>query len=70
MKLQAKEQIKTLLAQENMKLKDLAQLLSEKTGKKWTPNSLSQKLRRGTLTYNETLLIAEILGYNIQFEKV
>ncbi len=70
MKLQAKEQIKTLLAQENMKLKDLAQLLSEKMEKQWTPNSLSQKLRRGTLTYNETLLIAEILGYYIKFEKI
>ena len=70
MKLQAKEQIKTLLAQENMKLKDLAQLLSENMEKQWTPNSLSQKLRRGTLTYNETLLIAEILGYYIKFEKI
>ncbi len=69
MKLQAKEQIKTLLAQENIKLKDLAQILEEKTNKKCSPNALTQKLRRGTLTYNETLLIADILGYNIIFEK-
>lgn len=69
MKLQAKEQIKTLLAQENIKLKDLAQILEEKTNKKCSPNALTQKLRRGTLNYNETLLIADILGYNIIFEK-
>lgn len=69
MKLQIKEQIKTLLAQEGVKLKELATMISEKTGRKCAPDSLSHKLRRGSLTYNETLLIAEILGYRIDFVK-
>ncbi|MCM1003727.1 MAG: hypothetical protein NC408_05225 [Candidatus Gastranaerophilales bacterium] len=69
MKLLVKEQIKTLLAQEGVFMKELAVMISEKTGKKCTPDSISQKLRRGTLTYNETLLIAEILGYKIKFVK-
>lgn len=69
MKLQVKEQIKTLLAQEDLKLKELAELISNKTGKKCTPDSLSQKLRRGSLTYNEALLIADLLGYKIAFIK-
>ncbi len=69
MKLEVREQIKTLLAQENIKLKDLAALIAEKTGKKCAPDSLSQKLRRGSLTYNEALLIAGILGYRIDFVK-
>lgn len=69
MKLLVKEQIKTLLAQEGLMLKELAEILSQKTGKKCTPDSLSQKLRRGSLTYNETLLIAELLGYRIEFVK-
>ena len=69
MKLQVKEQIKTLLAQENIKLKELASMVTEKTQKKCTPDSLSQKLRKGTLTYNETLMIAELLGYKIEFIK-
>lgn len=69
MKLLVKEQIKTLLAQEGLMLKELAEIISQKTGKKCTPDSLSQKLRRGSLTYNETLLIAELLGYRIEFVK-
>ena len=69
MKLQIKEQIKTLLAQEGLKLKDLAEMITQRTGKKCAPDSLSHKLRRGSLTYNETLLIAEILGYKIEFIK-
>ena len=69
MKLQVREQIKALLAQENIKLKELAVMITEKTGKKCMPDSLSQKLRRGTLSYNETLEIAEFLDYEISFVK-
>lgn len=69
MKLQIREQIKTLLAQEDIKLKELATMITQKTGKKCAPDSLSQKLRRGTLSYNETLMIAELLGYEIAFIK-
>ena len=69
MKLQVKEQIKTLLAQEDLMLKELAAMISEKTGKKCGADSLSHKLRRGTLSYNETLMIAELLGYRIEFIK-
>lgn len=69
MKLQVKEQIKTLLAQEGLMLKELAAMISEKTGKKCSPNSLSQKLSRETLSYKETLMIAELLGYEIIFNK-
>lgn len=64
-----KEQIKTLIAQEGIKLKDLAGIITERTGKKCSPNSLSQKLRRETLTYNETLMIADFLNYDITFVK-
>ena len=69
MKLQVREQIKTLLAQEGVKLKELAAMITENTGKKCMPDSLSQKLRRGSLTYNETLMIAELLDYEIAFIK-
>lgn len=69
MKLFVREQIKTLLAQEGLKIKDLALMIEEKTGKKCSANALSQKLSRETLTYNETLMIAELLGYKIKFVK-
>ncbi|MBR1617409.1 hypothetical protein IJ670_04590 [bacterium] len=70
MELLAREQIKTLLAQEGIKLKELAVMLSEKTGKKLAPNALSQKLRRGTITYNDVLVIAKLLEYKISFQKM
>ena len=67
MKLQAQEQIKTLLVQRRMTLKKLAELFSEKTGKKCTANNLSHKLSRGTISYNQILILADILGFNIDF---
>lgn len=69
MKLQIKEQIKTLLAQEGVKLKELANMIAETTGQNCSPDSLSHKLRRGSLTYNETLMIADLLDYDIAFIK-
>lgn len=64
MRLEAREQIKTLLAQKGLKLKDLAEKLNR------TPNSLTQQLGRGSITYNEVLQIADILGYKIWFEDI
>lgn len=69
MKIQVREQIKTLLAQENIKMKELASKMQEKTGKNYSLQNLSHRLKRGTVTYNEVLIIAEILGYRINFEK-
>lgn len=66
--LNAKEVIKILLSKEQIKQKDLAQMLTDKTGKKYTPGSLSQKIVRGTISYNEVVLIADILGYSINIE--
>ena len=69
MKLLVREQIKTLLAQENIKLKDLAAMISEQTGKNCAPNVLSRKLSRGTLSYNEAIMIFELLGYEISLTR-
>lgn len=69
MKLNAKEIIRILLSRENVKQKDLAEILTLKSGKKYTPGSLSQKINRGTISFNEVALIADILGYQINFDK-
>lgn len=69
MRLKVKEQVKALLSQENLTQKELVKILSQKTKKVYTQTSLSQKLGRGSLTYNEVMTIAEILGYDIQFVK-
>ena len=61
--------MKVLLAQEGLKIKELAELISEKNGRHYSPNALSLKLNRGTMTYNEAVNIAELLGYKVQFLK-
>ena len=63
-----KNQIKSLLALRGIKLKELSEKLNERNSRKYTPNSLSQRLGRGSITYNEVLQIAEILGYDIEFK--
>ena len=69
MKIYVREQIKILLVQEDVKMKDLALQMQEKFDKKYTLQNLSQRLKRGTVSYNEVLEIAEVLGYKIKFEK-
>jgi len=69
MKVQSKHQVKVLLTYEGVKLKDLALMMNEKTGKNYTSDGLSHKINRGRLTYDEMLEVAEILGYEINFSK-
>ena len=69
MLVKSKNQVKVLLTYENVKLKELALLITEKTGKKYTPDGLSHKLNRGRLTYDEMLVIADVLNYEIDFKK-
>ena len=68
MRLNVKEQIKALLSQENVTQKELVAKLNS-MGKKYSTTSLSQRLGRGSFTYNEVMTIAEILGYDVQFVK-
>ena len=69
MNLRVREQIKSLLTANNVTMKEIAGILTEKTGKKCTLANLSSKLKRGTLTYNEVLIIIEYLNYHIEFIK-
>lgn len=69
MKLNAKEVIKVLLSKECITQKELTKILSETTGDKHTPDGLSRKLSRGTISYNEVAFIADLLGYDIEFKK-
>ena len=69
MRLKVKEQVKTLLSQEGVTQKRLVELLNKNTPNKYSTTSLSQRLTRGSFTYNEVLEVAKILGYDIQFVK-
>ncbi len=64
-----RKDIKVLLAESNVKLKDLAVEMSEKIGKKITADNISQKLRKGTLRYDDAMIIGDILGYDLKFIK-
>ena len=64
-----RKDIKVLLAESNVKLKDLAVEMSERIGKKITADNISQKLRKGTLRYDDAMIIGDILGYDLKFIK-
>ncbi len=63
----AKKQIKHLLLDEGVTGKELAFQLSQRLNKNFSPESLSHKLSRGSVLYNEMFIIADILGYDIKF---
>ena len=69
MKLNVKELIQLLLTKECLTQKELTKILTERTGKKYTQDGLSRKLNRGTMTYNEAVMIADMLGYQIDINK-
>jgi hypothetical protein len=64
-----REELKALLAKENITMTELTQKLSVQKNKDYSLQSISQKLIRGTLSFNEVELIADILNYDIKFEK-
>ena len=70
MEMQVREQVKTLISQEGVKMKELAQKMEILTGRNYSLQNLSHRLSRGTLYYNEVLKIAKILGYSIRFDKI
>lgn len=69
MNLNVRDQVKILLLQEHVMMKDIAKELGKKLSKKYTLENLSQKLRKGTFSYNEMMIIAGILGYEIEYKK-
>ena len=58
-----REDIKSLLAKENMTMTDIAEQMDS------TIQNLSQKLRNKTIKFEEVREIADLLGYDIEFVK-
>lgn len=65
-----REDIKILMIKENVTLVDLARLMSDYLGEKITADSLSKKIRNGTMKYNEAMKIFNLLGYGIEFKRL
>ena len=62
-----KTEIKILLAKRGWTQEKLAAELGAKLNKKYTGNNLTKKIRSETIPYREIKLIADILGFDIQF---
>lgn len=59
--------IHSLLSLNGVTITKLAELTTEKTGKKYTLASLSSKLKIKSLSLHEAYIIAEILDYDLEF---
>ncbi len=66
----ANKDLRKLLLEENKSIKQLADMASEVSGKKITQYSISQKLNRDSMKYDEVQFLAGVLGYEIEFKKV
>ena len=69
MELNTSEQIKILLKREKVRQKEMADALTARTGKIYTPGSFFQKMNRNTITHDEFIIIADILGYDVIVKK-
>lgn len=65
-----RNEIKSLIAKRGTTLKQVCQILSEKTGKKYTGNNITNKLSRKTIKYDEVENIFEILGYKLEYKEL
>lgn len=65
-----REFVKILLAKECMTIKELAKLASENSDKKYTLDGLSDKMRLGTLRFDDVEFFAKLLGYEIELKKI
>ena len=64
-----REEVKSLLAKEAMTMNILAKEMTLRTGKQYSMKSISDKLARKTLRYEEFITILDILGYSIEYKK-
>lgn len=64
-----KNEIKSYIALSGWTLTDIVKAMNEKYGTDTTTQNLSNKLTRGTIKYSECKQIAEIIGYEIEWNK-
>lgn len=60
------EQVKIVLSRKGMTIKELAEIIEEKTGKKMSRQNLTQRLGRDNFQEQDMRMIAEILGCPFQ----
>ena len=65
-----REYIKMLLVKERLTLTDLVKEASLISNKQMTVDSISKKLQKETMKFNEAEFLANVMGYKINFEKI
>lgn len=63
------EEIKYLTAKEHITLTKISDILRKRKYDKLTLSNLSRKIKNQTIKFEEVREIADILGYDIKFEK-
>ena len=69
MKMNIRNEIKSYIAREGITMSDLVAKLSAAYGWSASVPNLSEKLKRGSLRYREAQDIADLLGYEIVWQK-
>jgi hypothetical protein len=67
--LSIRDEIKSMIIKSGWTMSDLVRALNEKYSRNDSVQNLSNKLSRQTLKYKEAQEIAEIIGYEIRWEK-
>lgn len=63
------EDLRIILLKECLTIKALAEKANKISNKKYTADSISQKLNNGTMKYNEAQFLGDVLGYKLEFIK-
>ena len=64
-----RNQIRSYIMREGVTMTSVVELLAQKYGWSRSVSNLSAKLTRGTLKYSEAVELADVLGYDIIWEK-
>lgn len=66
-RMELRNELKALIAQNGSTLKRICEILSQKTNKSYVGNNITNKLRRKTIKFEEVQEILDVLGYHVEF---
>ena len=64
-----RNEIKSYITREGMTMTEVVELLADEYGWSSSVPNLSGKLRRGALRYTEAVELADVLGYDLVWQK-
>ena len=67
--METKNYLKSILKLHSISMKKLAEMLTAVTGKKYTQGGITSRINRDSVSFKEAAIIADLLGYNLEFVK-